>query len=229
MLVFKEDKLGCCARGTASFIARAQPELTEAQIARRIRRRAAYRQKRLEKQRTQHSELQISQKWVEKERPDEVAAVHMVDKTKRRQKSATKIHVRRPVTRSVSRTRRHQEDSPTPSSQGHRSDHSSSSSSKRMSSGSVTKTVSSFDSRRMNVLVTNSEQPPPHDDMALRIQQLEQGQQRIEVLMENLLLTLQRPPNNEEVPPQDEANGGEDESRVLTKKDVDNILAKVKE
>ena len=81
----------------------------------------------------------------------------------------------------------------------------------------------------MNVLVTNSEQPPPHDDMALRIQQLEQGQQRIEVLMENLLLTLQRPPNNEEVPPQDEANGGEDESRALTKKDVDNILAKAKE
>ena len=47
--------------------------------------------------------------------------------------------------------------------------------------------------------------------------------------MENLLLTLQRPPNNEEVPPQDEANGGEDESRALTKKDVDNILAKAKE
>ena len=80
----------------------------------------------------------------------------------------------------------------------------------------------------MNVLVTNSEQPPPHDDMALRIQQLEQGQQRIEVLMETLLLTLQRPPKNEEVPPQDEANGGEDESRALTKKDVDNILAKQK-
>ena len=47
--------------------------------------------------------------------------------------------------------------------------------------------------------------------------------------MENLLLTLQRPPNNDEVPPQDEANGGEDESRALTKKDVDNILAKAKE
>ncbi|XXG53342.1 hypothetical protein AAC387_Pa03g1445 [Persea americana] len=169
MPVFKEDKLGCCARGTTSFIARAQPELTEAQIAHRIRRRAAYRQKRLEKQRTQHFELQISQKWVEKERPDQVAAVHMVGKTKRRQKSATKIHVRKPMTRSVSRTRRHQEDSPTPSSQGHRSDHSSDSSSKRMSSSSVTKTVSSFDSRRMNVLVTNSEKPPPHDDMALRI------------------------------------------------------------
>ncbi|XXG42060.1 hypothetical protein AAC387_Pa01g2410 [Persea americana] len=153
----------------------------------------------------------------------------MVGKTKRHQKSATKIHVGRPVTRSVSQTRRHQEDSPTPSSQGHRSDHSSGSSSKRMSSSSVTKTVSSFDSRRMNVLVTNSEQPPPHDDMVLHIQQLEQGQQRIEVLMENLLLTLQRPPNNEEVPPQDEANGGEDESRALTKKDVDNILAKAKE
>ena len=81
----------------------------------------------------------------------------------------------------------------------------------------------------MNVLATNFEQPPPHDDMALRIQQLEQGQQRIEVLMENLLLTLQRPPNNDEVPPQDEANGGEDESRTLTKKDVDDILAKAKE
>ncbi|KAJ8624183.1 hypothetical protein MRB53_032713 [Persea americana] len=153
----------------------------------------------------------------------------MVGKTKRRQKSATKIHVRRPVTHSVSRTRRHQEDSPASSSQGHRSDHSSGSSSIRMSSSSVTKTISSFDSRRVNVLVTNSEQPPPHDDMALRIQQLEQGQQRIEVLMENLLLTLQRPPNNYEVPPQDEAYGGEDESRALTKKDVDNILAKAKE
>ncbi|XXG53372.1 hypothetical protein AAC387_Pa03g1470 [Persea americana] len=84
MPVFKEDKLGCCARGTTSFIVRAQPELTKAQIARRIRRRAAYRQKRLEKQRTQHSKLQISQKWVERERPDQVAAVHMVGKTKRR-------------------------------------------------------------------------------------------------------------------------------------------------
>ncbi|XXG59309.1 hypothetical protein AAC387_Pa04g1415 [Persea americana] len=52
MPVFKEDKLGCSARGTTSFIARAQPELTEAQITRRIRCRAAYRQKRLEKQRT---------------------------------------------------------------------------------------------------------------------------------------------------------------------------------
>ncbi|XXG47548.1 hypothetical protein AAC387_Pa02g2176 [Persea americana] len=81
----------------------------------------------------------------------------------------------------------------------------------------------------MNVLVTNSEQPPPDKTMALRIQQLEQRQQRIEVLMENLLLTLQRPPNNEEVPPQDEANGGEDESCALTKKDVDDILAKAKE
>ncbi|XXG82737.1 hypothetical protein AAC387_Pa10g0632 [Persea americana] len=96
----------------------------------------------------------------------------MVGKTKRRQKSATKIHVRRPVTRSVYQTRRHQEDSPTPSSQGHRSDHSSDSSSRRMSSSSVTKTISSFDSRRVNVLVTNSEQPPPDDNIALRIQQL---------------------------------------------------------
>ncbi|KAJ8633183.1 hypothetical protein MRB53_026519 [Persea americana] len=169
MLVFKEDKLGCCARGTTSFIARAQLELTEAQIARRICRCAACRQKRLEKQRTQHSELQISQKWVEKERPDQVAAVHMVGKTKRRHKSATKIHVRRPVTCSISRTRRHQEDSPTPSSQGHRSDHSSGFSSRMMSSSSVTKIISSFDSRRVNVLVTNSEQPPPDDNMALRI------------------------------------------------------------
>ncbi|KAJ8615134.1 hypothetical protein MRB53_034506 [Persea americana] len=116
MPVLKEDKLDCCARGTASFIARAQPELTEAQITRRMRRRAAYQQKILEKQRTQHYELQISQKWVEKERPNQVAAVHMVGKTKRRQKSTTKILVRRPVTRSISRTRRHQEDSPTPSS-----------------------------------------------------------------------------------------------------------------
>ncbi|XXG76886.1 hypothetical protein AAC387_Pa08g1154 [Persea americana] len=140
-----------------------------------------------------------------------------------------KIHVRRPVTHSVSWMRRDQEDSPTPSSQGHRSDHSSGSSSRRMSSSLVTKTVSSFDSRRMNVLVTNSEQPPAHDDMALRIQQLKQGRQRIVVLMENLPLTLQHLPNNDEVPPQDEANGGEDESRALTKKDVDNILAKAKE
>ena len=76
----------------------------------------------------------------------------------------------------------------------------------------------------MNVLVTNSEQPLPHDGVALRMQQLEQGQQRIEVLMENLLLTFQHPPNNE-VPRNDEANGGEDESRAHTKKDVDDILA----
>ncbi|KAJ8627669.1 hypothetical protein MRB53_020976 [Persea americana] len=145
MPVFKEDKLGCCTRGTTSFIARAQPELTEAQIARCIHRR------------------------VEKEAPDQVVAVHMVGKTKRRHKSATKIHIRRSVTRSVSQTRRHPEDSPTLSSQGHRSDHSSGSSSRRMSSGSVTKTISSFDSRRVNVLVTNSEQPPPDDNMALRI------------------------------------------------------------
>ncbi|XXG88110.1 hypothetical protein AAC387_Pa12g0366 [Persea americana] len=144
---------------------------------------------------------------------------------KRRQRSATKIHVRQPVTRSVSRTRRHQEDSPTPSSQGQRSDHSSGSSSKRMSSSSVTEMVSSFDSRKVNVLVTNSEQPLPHDGVALRMQQLEQGQQRIEFLMENFLLSFERPPNNE-FPLNDEANGGEDESRALTKKDVDDILAK---
>ncbi|XXG42233.1 hypothetical protein AAC387_Pa01g2557 [Persea americana] len=148
----------------------------------------------------------------------------MVGKTKRRQKSATKIHVRRPVTCSVSRTRRHLEDSPTPSSQGHRSDQSSGSSSRRMSSSSI----SSFDSRRVNVLVTNSEQPPLDDNMTTRIQHLEQGQQRIEALMENLLLTLQHL-LNDELPPHDEANGGEDESRALTKKDVDNILAKAKE
>ena len=49
----------------------------------------------------------------------------------------------------------------------------------------------------MNVLVTNSNQPPPLGDVTARIQQLEQGQQRIEALMENLLLTFQRPPNNE--------------------------------
>ncbi|KAJ8639850.1 hypothetical protein MRB53_016544 [Persea americana] len=47
--------------------------------------------------------------------------------------------------------------------------------------------------------------------------------------MQNLLLALQHPPNNDEVPPQDEANGGEDKSSALTKKDVDNILAKEKE
>ncbi|KAJ8633015.1 hypothetical protein MRB53_026351 [Persea americana] len=116
MPVFQEDKLKCCLQGTTSFIARAQPELTKAQIARRIHRHATYRQKRLEKQRIQHSALQVSQKWVEKKRPEEVVAVHMVGKTKRRQKSATKIYVRGPVTRSVSRTQRHQEDSPTPSS-----------------------------------------------------------------------------------------------------------------
>ena len=46
--------------------------------------------------------------------------------------------------------------------------------------------------------------------------------------MENLLLTFQRPPNNE-VPLNDEANGEEDESRALIKKDVDDILAKAKE
>ncbi|XXG77090.1 hypothetical protein AAC387_Pa08g1319 [Persea americana] len=45
MSVFKEDKLSYCARGTTSFIAKAQPELTKAQVARRICRHAAYRQK----------------------------------------------------------------------------------------------------------------------------------------------------------------------------------------
>ncbi|XXG73177.1 hypothetical protein AAC387_Pa07g2138 [Persea americana] len=179
MLVFKEDKLGCCARGTTSLIARAQPELTEAQIARRIRRRAAYRQKRLEKQRTQHSELQVSQKWVEKEAPNQVAAVHMAGKSKRRQKSATKIHVRRPVTHNVSRMRRHQEDSPTPSSHGHQ-----------------TARARRTENRGLDG------KPPSHSPVST---------------------------NNDEVPPQDEANGGGDESRALTKKDVDNILAKAKE
>ncbi|XXG62743.1 hypothetical protein AAC387_Pa05g1056 [Persea americana] len=175
MLVFKEDKLGCWARGTTSFIARVQPELTEVQIARCIRCSAAYRQKRLDTQRSQHSKLRKSQKWVGKRSTRQVAAIHMVCKTKRRQKSATKIHVRRPATRSVSQTRRYPEDCPTHSSQGYRSEHSSGSSSRRMSSSSVTKTISSLDSRKVNVLVTNSEQPPPHDDMALRIRQLEQG------------------------------------------------------
>ena len=46
--------------------------------------------------------------------------------------------------------------------------------------------------------------------------------------MENLLLAFQRPPNNE-VSPNDESNEGDDESCALTKKDVDNILAKAKE
>ena len=46
--------------------------------------------------------------------------------------------------------------------------------------------------------------------------------------MENLLLTLQRPPNIE-IPLNDEVNGGENEAHVLTKKDVDNILARAKE
>ena len=45
--------------------------------------------------------------------------------------------------------------------------------------------------------------------------------------MENLFLTLQRPPLND-VSLNDEANGGEDESRALTKKDVDDILTKAK-
>lgn len=93
---------------------------------------------------------------------------------------------------------------------------------------SVTNTISSFDSRRVNVLVTNSEQPLPDDNITTRILQLEQGQQRKEALMENLLLTLQCPLNNE-VHPHNEANGGEDESRALTKRDVDDILAKAKE
>ena len=46
--------------------------------------------------------------------------------------------------------------------------------------------------------------------------------------MENLILTFQRLPKNE-VLAIDEANGGEDESHALTKKDIDDILAKAKE
>ncbi|XXG88111.1 hypothetical protein AAC387_Pa12g0367 [Persea americana] len=46
--------------------------------------------------------------------------------------------------------------------------------------------------------------------------------------MDKFLLTFERPPNNE-FPLNDEANGGEDESRALTKEDVDDILAKAKE
>ena len=46
--------------------------------------------------------------------------------------------------------------------------------------------------------------------------------------MENPLLTFQRPPNNQ-VPPIDETNRGDDESCTLTKKDVDDILTKTKE
>ena len=64
--------------------------------------------------------------------------------------------------------------------------------------------------------------------MTARIQQLEEGQQRVEALVKNLLLIFQHPINNE-VHPNDEAKGGDDDSRALTKKDVDNILAKAKE
>ena len=100
-----------------------------------------------------------------------------------------------------------------------------------MSSNSVTKTISSFDSRRVNALVTNSEQPSPHDDVTACNRQLEQGQQRIEAMMENLHLTFKHPPNNEAPPShqEDEVNGEKNESRALTKKDVDNILAKAEE
>ena len=86
----------------------------------------------------------------------------------------------------------------------------------------------------MNVLATNFEPPPrnpPQDDALTRIQQLEQGQQRIETLMDNLLLAFQNQANNEPHPnPLDnEENGEENESRALKKKDVDSILAKAKE
>ena len=49
--------------------------------------------------------------------------------------------------------------------------------------------------------------------------------------MENLLLTIQRPPNNEAPPSHqgDEENAENSESRALTKKDVDDTLAKAKE
>ena len=76
--------------GSCPRLARAQPELTKAQIAHRIRRLTTYWQKRLKKQGTQHPTLQASKKWVNKERPDQVATVHMVRKTKRCQRSATK-------------------------------------------------------------------------------------------------------------------------------------------
>ena len=48
--------------------------------------------------------------------------------------------------------------------------------------------------------------------------------------MENLLLTFQHPPNNE-APlshQDDEVNRENNESRALTKKDIDDILAKAK-
>ena len=41
MLSFKEDRFSCCTRRSTPFIARAQPELTEAQITHRIRRHTA--------------------------------------------------------------------------------------------------------------------------------------------------------------------------------------------
>ena len=48
--------------------------------------------------------------------------------------------------------------------------------------------------------------------------------------MENLLLTFQRPPNNEAfLSHQDDEVNGENESRTLTKKDINDILAKAKE
>ena len=102
-----------------------------------------------------------------------------------------------------------------------------------MRSSSVTKTISSFKSRGIDALVTNSEQPrnPPHEDAAVLIHQLEKGQQKIRALTENLILTLQRQ-GNDEVPPNhqnSEVNGEDNESRTLTKKDVDNILAKARE
>ena len=49
--------------------------------------------------------------------------------------------------------------------------------------------------------------------------------------MESLLLTFQHQPNNEAPPSHqdDEVNGENNESRALTKKDVDDILTKAKE
>lgn len=49
---FKIDKLCFCTQRSTSFIAKAKPEPTEAQIAHRIRRRVLYRHNSLEKQRS---------------------------------------------------------------------------------------------------------------------------------------------------------------------------------
>ena len=209
---FKEDKLGCCAQGSTSFVAIAQPEPADAQIARRIRRCASYQQKRPKKQMTQHPTLQVSKKWVEKDRPDQVSTIQTVGKSKIRQKSATKIQVRQPVTRIVTRPWRYQEASPVPSSQGQQSNASSSPSSKRISSSPVTKTISSLESKGMNISVTNFE--PPHNDVTTRIQKLEQCQQMIEAMMENHLLALQCQ-GNDEVPSNHQNEGHASPKKTL--------------